>query len=386
MAAMRRTNMEIYYGIVEDRQDPLKVGRVRVRVHGIHTDDKQKIASPDLPWAQVMLPTTSAGLSGFGTQHGLVEGSTVILFFRDGKKCQQPVVIGSTAGIPAGGYKIDALGKKIKRQVEKGFNDPRRLTTHGDKEMTVGGITGIASADTTYDGTPDGAEPDHASKRNFGLTAGVGLLADDTPRPLFTLDIKYTGVGSTITDTEITEDNLPFYPLYTDKSDLAKLAGSDDEVDIAELLKERTIPKDRLLSKKEIKSPAKPVYPYNKVLQSESGHVLEMDDTMGAERLAIAHRSGTFQEIHPDGSQVTRVVNDNYTIICRNEEVFIGGKVEIKVLGDAKIETIGKLELKSLSDGKIDINGNLDIEVGKKLTLSAAEHVKVLAPEFKPNS
>ena len=37
--------MDYFYGIVEDRQDPLKVGRVRVRIHGIHTDDKLLIAS-----------------------------------------------------------------------------------------------------------------------------------------------------------------------------------------------------------------------------------------------------------------------------------------------------------------------------------------------------
>ena len=32
-----------FYGIVEDRDDPLKIGRVRVRVHGLHTDDKKLI-------------------------------------------------------------------------------------------------------------------------------------------------------------------------------------------------------------------------------------------------------------------------------------------------------------------------------------------------------
>ena len=75
--------MKTFFGIVEDRHDPLKIGRVRVRIHGSHTDSKLNIATPDLPWAQVILPTTSAGLSGLGTQHGLVEGSTVFGFFRD---------------------------------------------------------------------------------------------------------------------------------------------------------------------------------------------------------------------------------------------------------------------------------------------------------------
>ena len=39
-----------HYGIVEDRNDPLKIGRVRVRIHALHTDDKQFISSADLPW------------------------------------------------------------------------------------------------------------------------------------------------------------------------------------------------------------------------------------------------------------------------------------------------------------------------------------------------
>ena len=352
--------METYYGIVEDRQDPLKIGRVRVRVHGVHTSSKLSVSTPDLPWAQVMLPTTSAGLSGFGTQHGLVEGSTVILFFRDEHK-QQPVIIGSAPGIPSSGYRQSTDDKLMTRDVKHGFNDPRRLT---------------ASA---YDGTPDGKNPEHSPKRGFGLDKGL----DTAPKIYESRDISYIGKGSSITEPTLTEDMLPYYPLYTDKSDLSKLAGSTDETG---LHAGRDIIKDILPSKKEIKSPAKPVYPYNKVLQSESGHVIEVDDTPSAERIAIEHRSGTFQEIHPDGSQVTRVVNDNYTIICRDEEVFVGGKVNIKVLGDAKIETIGKIELKSFSDGKIDITGKLDIESGGDLTLKSAKDVIVKATKFRPNS
>ena len=51
--------MKFWYGIVEDRQDPLKIGRVRVRVHGVHTHMKEQIATPDFPWAQVLHPTSS---------------------------------------------------------------------------------------------------------------------------------------------------------------------------------------------------------------------------------------------------------------------------------------------------------------------------------------
>ncbi len=358
--------MKTYYGIVEDRQDPLKIGRVRVRVHGIHTDKKTDLSTPDLPWAQVMLPTTSAGLSGFGAQHGLVEGSTVILFFKDENTCQQPVVIGSTAGIPQSGYREDGLNVLTTRKVDKGFNDPRRLTTDA------------------YDGTPDGKNPQHSEKRGFGLTTAL----DTAPKIYKSRDISHIGKGSSITEPKLTEDDLPYYPLYTDQSDLSKLADTTDEKDLhagRDILKSSGVL--FLSGKGDIKSPAKPVYPYNKVLQTESGHVLEVDDTPSAERIAIEHRSGTFQEIHPDGSQVTRVVNDNYTIICRDEEVFVGGKVNIKVLGDANIEAGGNVDIKGNKNVRVyAATGDLNLESGGDLNLISATQVSVKAPKFSPNS
>ena len=47
-----------WYGVVEDRKDPLYLGRVKVRCMGFHTDDKSLIPTEDLPWAQVILPAT----------------------------------------------------------------------------------------------------------------------------------------------------------------------------------------------------------------------------------------------------------------------------------------------------------------------------------------
>ena len=55
-----------FMGVVEDRNDPMKLGRVRVRVLGIHTDDKTQIKTEDLPWAFPMQPITSAAMNGIG--------------------------------------------------------------------------------------------------------------------------------------------------------------------------------------------------------------------------------------------------------------------------------------------------------------------------------
>jgi hypothetical protein len=85
-----------FTGVVEDRMDPLELGRVRVRIFGIHTADISKIATNDLPWSNVMMPINSASISGVGiTPTGLVEGSWVVGFFADGENAQDPIIIGS---------------------------------------------------------------------------------------------------------------------------------------------------------------------------------------------------------------------------------------------------------------------------------------------------
>ena len=81
-----------FVGVVEDRMDPKYAGRVRVRCVGYHTQNKTDLSTEDLPWAQVLLPITSSGISGIGqTPLGLVEGSHCVGFFRDAPYNQEPV-------------------------------------------------------------------------------------------------------------------------------------------------------------------------------------------------------------------------------------------------------------------------------------------------------
>lgn len=89
-----------WYGVVEDRMDPLQLGRVRVRILNAHSAYNSDIARDQLPWANVLMPATSACAVGIGTSPvGLIETSFVFGFFRDGHLCQFPVVLGSWHGI-----------------------------------------------------------------------------------------------------------------------------------------------------------------------------------------------------------------------------------------------------------------------------------------------
>lgn len=90
-----------WIGVVEDRDDPEKIGRCRVRIFGYHSEDTNEIPTNALPWAVPVQPITSAAASGVGTTPlGLVTGSWVVGWFLDGSDAQQPVILGTIASKP----------------------------------------------------------------------------------------------------------------------------------------------------------------------------------------------------------------------------------------------------------------------------------------------
>ena len=99
---MGKDGFQWFVGVVEDRQDPKKVGRVRVRCLGYHSENISDLPTSSLPWAHPMNPVTSATVSGVGqTPLGMVEGTWVVGFFQDGADAQQPIIIGTLPGVPS---------------------------------------------------------------------------------------------------------------------------------------------------------------------------------------------------------------------------------------------------------------------------------------------
>ena len=99
---MGKDGFQWFVGVVEDRQDPKKVGRVRVRCLGYHSENISDLPTDRLPWAHPMNPVTSATVSGVGqTPLGAVEGTWVVGFFQDGADAQQPIIIGTLPGVPS---------------------------------------------------------------------------------------------------------------------------------------------------------------------------------------------------------------------------------------------------------------------------------------------
>ena len=55
-----------HFGVVEDRNDPFNLGRVKVRFYGVHSDKLDDVSTDQLPWATVIQSPTSPATSGVG--------------------------------------------------------------------------------------------------------------------------------------------------------------------------------------------------------------------------------------------------------------------------------------------------------------------------------
>ena len=340
-----------FTGVVEDRNDPSQLGRVRVRCLGYHTESLEDLPTADLPWAHVMHPTTDPSMQGLGnTPSFLVEGSWVIGFFLDAVEKQQPLIIGSLPGEPQDGA-----------DHTKGFNDPRSNESTQDD----------------YVGTPTyGPYPNEQSDNGHQLEEpDTSLLA----RGQKSENHKSLIDRRVAKQTVIPIATKPNIGTVSDTLKTTQTASTFDEPDAK--------------SSSKLDSPyTASQYPYNHVFESESGHVMEVDDTPEKERLLRYHRTGTFEEIHPDGMRVVKVVGKNYEIIADDNNVFINGDVNLTatgnynhlVKGDYVLEVEGNYTRKIHKSEQVKIGargsekggGNLEEEINGNHSFNVVNSVK----------
>lgn len=152
------------------------------------------------------------------------------------------------------------------------------------------------------------------------------------------------------------------FPIYVNESDVNRLARGVETALVTQ--KKNTVtgipgafPSD---SFNEPTTPFAAKYPYNRVFETASGHVVEYDDTPGAERIAIHHKSGTFEEIHPNGDKVVKTHGDMTEIFLGDQLVYISGDSNIIVSGDANLNVVGTYRVKAhktIFDCDVDIYG-----------------------------
>lgn len=109
-------------------------------------------------------------------------------------------------------------------------------------------------------------------------------------------------------------------------------------------------------------------YPLNQTQATASGHIIEMDDTPGNQRILIKHKTGSGIELRNDGSvlvttgasgQKVEVVHGTHTFIVESEgNLVYKGNLNLKVTGDYNVDIKGDYNLNIAGNRTTKINGS----------------------------
>lgn len=120
-------------------------------------------------------------------------------------------------------------------------------------------------------------------------------------------------------------------------------------------------------------------YPFNKVMETESGHIQEWDDTPGQERIHTYHRAGTYSEVDPNGSQTNYIVGENFIIMERNGFIHVGGDCNLTVEGNANIYAKTDANIQVEQDATVVVGNNLSIGAANDLDISVGGDIQIKA-------
>lgn len=306
-----------WVGVVEDRRDPQKLGRLRTRVLGLHTEDKQLIPTCQLHWAYVYQPAPwNPAMNGLGhSPMGAVEGTWVYGFMRDSHAAQDLVVFGTIHGIPA-----EAPQPCI------GFNDPGE-PSHELPQAPRKFRYRYYPNDGSGAQLKQEAKPDLYPRKSHPWGCIVG--ESDINRLARAENVDDTIMGVRRRQRDV---NVPIAFAHTSPG------------------RQWCEPEPTYNSR----------YPYNHVYESESGHVLEFDDTPGAERIHLWHNTGTYFEITgkpgQEGDTQLKIVGKCFITVMEN--------AYIHVEGPASITSQGEMNLYSKDDLNIQVDGDMKVHVG----------------------
>jgi hypothetical protein len=355
-------NFTWWVGVVENRQDPEKLGRCKVRIFGYHTDDVGVLPTNDLPWATPMMPITSASTSGVGMAPlGPVEGTWVVGWFLDGDEKQQPIMMGTFTGKPNKNPVVEKL-----------------LV---NEEIKAGNIVTTSTGSVLYDGsgqpvkTGNSANTDPTLPTDVDIPSVLPHPSNPTQNPAGPLN------DPTFASQQGFADPNKIYPKidYAGLPDTNKLATEDKShkyFKTKEYYRKKNILTASGGSKwSEPTSAYNAQYPYNQVIETEAGHVIELDSSPNAERIHIYHKKGTYIEIDVNGTMVKKVIGDNYEVCDNNGYVYVKGAHNLTVGGPTKI----LIE----NNADIEVNGALNVTGHGSTLVQSAKTVQVVAKDIK---
>jgi hypothetical protein len=303
-----------WHGVVEDTADPLYLGRCRVRIFGFHLQDTVELPTATLPWAYPMQPITSAALSGIGqSPTGLLVGSHVFGFFRDGEEGQDPVIIGSFGGVP-----VRAADKTT------GFNDPSERypakQSDVDNRLFPMGVSVVGEQDTNRlarNNDPEKMKSTVVQYKKGSIKSGIKSTPDMAQKSVWS-------EPKTPYDAEYPKNHVK----YTE-------SGHVEEWDDT--------------------PGAERIHTYH-----NSGSFTEIGN---------GWKDDEGKPTNPDGTRVQRIVGDDYEIVHGNKSIHISGQrglnlvvdgaVNLTINGGGNIQITGNTNILATNDVNLQIEGSL---------------------------
>jgi len=130
----------------------------------------------------------------------------------------------------------------------------------------------------------------------------------------------------------------------------------------------------------ELKDEPASTYPNSQVKETASGHIVEYDDTPGAERVMIRHRTGSGVEMRADGTMVYGSVTNTIRVTAHDEKVIVDGDGELHYNGNLKLKVAGDFDLEVGGDFNLRVDGDVDqtIKRSYKQDIGKSKEVKIL--------
>ena len=340
-----------WFGVVEDRLDPLNLGRCKVRCFGWHNDDRREVPIEDISWAHPIVPY------GVKNVQPPTEGTMVFGFFADGKEGRYPILVGTVPGIP----------EEIK-DANQGFFDPysenQKATNVSPKFPRK-----IKSIKLLPDGKGITIQNDYP-KRYPNILNEPSLSRLARPERI---ESATTGNSIGSRSASIANTTIDFQR----KNRIVNIKSAKED-------KGRSTSKQKAFTVWNEPFPSfNAKYPYNNVTETESGHAFELDDTPEFERVQLSHRTGSTLEFLPSGSVKLKTFKHKYDIVMGNQKTYINGIKDETVQSDMFLKINGKLVIQCdgidiQSVGDINMKGyNIKITADKELHLFGQGKTKV---------
>jgi len=397
-----------FFGVIEDNDDPLKLGRVRVRVIGDHTQKKEgRIPTDGLPWAIHIVTSPNTQMNGMGNSPtNLYKGTWVVGFYIDGPNKQMPLIFGSFGGVPRG------LPNK-----EIGFNDPdgkfpmgHMIFEQDTNRLARGAVErGVEIPESIVD-----------KRERFCDDTICHLDAVYAKEYYDKFDEKYVKwFDRKHYDDDTTED--PEEPKKKDDNQCQYVLNNNHPNLVYKFInRQRFIPISKPFFDPihrefwhENISPYNAKYPYNKVWEGYHekggakeyaydqtitdydgsmiegvhrkqncgegswGHIEEWDSTPGQERYHRVHKKGNYLEIDKDGNEIRKIYGENFEIDLDNKSIYIDGDWNITVAGDKNELIEGDYNLQIMKDFKTDVRGSIKTHSDEESEYHYKENLRV---------